>query len=179
VNNSRGLAYRLRIAPSDDDSIKVSTPEFRGCRLEVVRRPLPRRGGIGLLYRCPACATPRRYLYGLIRRGDVLLEDGLWRCSVCAGLRFASQGRYRTRLARAIFTAVYGTTRVREPLPRHPWDPRAVSDPRIVISEFPGVLIDGSETLDGRVPDIRDKDAQVSITDNLLSLRGERRSAGS
>jgi hypothetical protein len=41
---------------------------------------------------------------------------------------------------RALFAAVYAGGPAREPLPRHPWDPRAVSDPKMVADEFPNLL---------------------------------------
>jgi hypothetical protein len=136
------LAYRLRLRPEKCGSaVTISDPEGRVLRVGLVRRQLPRRGGVAILYRCPSCGTPRRYLYGLALIDNTLVHDGLWRCRVCAGLTFASQGRYRNRWERLSFAAVYGETPAREPLPRHPWDPRAVSDPRMVVDEFPGQLV--------------------------------------
>jgi hypothetical protein len=63
----------------------------------------------------------------------------LYRCP-CAGLRWAAQGRYRSSFERVRLAAVadaYGLTDYREPLPRHSWDPRAVSDPWLIANEFP------------------------------------------
>jgi len=43
---------------------------------------------------------------------------------------------------REMYKAFYGVNaRVREPRPRRPWDPRAVSDPGIVVEEFAGALV--------------------------------------
>jgi len=134
------LSYHLQMARLDAATVRLSTPEGRSCRIEVVHRPLPRHGGCALLYKCPPCGAPRRYLYGLRLVADTPKEDGVWRCVICAGLRFCSQGRYRRQLERAMFAACYGDLRIREPLPRHPWDPRAVSDPGMVVEEFCGAL---------------------------------------
>jgi hypothetical protein len=109
--------------------------------IAVVTSVLP-HGGRALFSGCPRCGKPRRYLYGLALVGDRLVEDGVWRCHHYAGLLFRSQGCYRSRLTRAVFTACYGDLRVREPYPRHPWDPRAVWHPRMIVGEFPGVLME-------------------------------------
>jgi hypothetical protein len=128
---------------ADGGALKLSTPEDTGCRIELLWRQMPRRGGTAILYRCPCCKAPRRYLYGLALNDDRIVEDGLWRCFPCAGLLFVSQGRYRRHLERAVFAGVYGPdARVREPLPRHPWDPQAVSDPRLVVDRFHGALVE-------------------------------------
>ena len=135
------LEYHVQMARLGDGAIRLSTPDGRSCCIGVLRRPLPRRGGTFLLYRCPRCGTPRRYLYGLGFMGGRVVEDGVWRCHRCAGLLFVSQGRYRSRFELTVFSAFYGDARVREPLPRRPWDPRAVSHPRMVVGEFPEVLM--------------------------------------
>ena len=90
-----------------------------------------------LFYRCPWCQKPRRYLYRLTLAGSKLVDYLGLRCPACTGLRFASQGCYRGVFERALF-AIGGPAR--EPLPRHAWDPRAVSDPRMVADEFPNLL---------------------------------------
>jgi len=67
-------------------------------------------------------------------------------CQACAGLRWASQGRYRHKLERSfvgVLASIYGQS-ASPSLPRSPWDPRAVSDPRIVVNEFPDDLRDAS-----------------------------------
>ena len=122
------LAYGLKMAPSQDGAAVLVTLE-RGetYRIEILRRPLPRGTGTALFYRCLWCRKPRRYLYRLTLSGTKLVGYLGLRCRVCAGLRFASQGRYQG-------TAAWG------PLPRFPWDPRAVSDPRMVLDEFPALL---------------------------------------
>jgi len=95
-------------------------------------RPLPRRGGFAVLYRCPGCSEPRRHLYlrSLVIGRLVDYQGPL--CTACAGLRWASQGRYIGVLHRT-----FGL-----PSPRHPRDPRAVSDPRLILDEFPNLIGD-------------------------------------
>ena len=117
---------------------EASTPEAEGQRLPdvgvfqipIVRCPLPRRGGFSILYRCPGCGQPRRYLYlrSLVIGRLVDYQGPL--CQACAGLRWASQGRYIGVFHRGF------------PLPRHPRDPRAVSDPRLILDEFPDLVAD-------------------------------------
>lgn len=144
------LAYPLRMERIDGgQAVRVTTPDGGGRRIELVRRPSPNGTGTMLLYRCPICKRPRRYLYRRLAASMSGLVDcfGL-QCQVCAGLRWASQGRYRSSLGRGLLTAVadaYGLTDYREPLPRHPWDPRAVSDPRMVINEFPDDLLEAGQ----------------------------------
>jgi hypothetical protein len=138
------LSYHLRMVHLDATTVRVSTPEGTSCRIEGLLRPLPRHGGHALFYRCPTCDTPRRYLYGVALIHASPIEDGVWRCHRCAQLLFQSQGRYRRSLERAVFAAVYGNARVREPFARRPWDPRAVSYPGMVMSEFPRDLVEQS-----------------------------------
>jgi hypothetical protein len=88
------------------------------------------------MYRCPSCRRRRRYLYPYALVGGRLVDWLGWQCQACAGLRWASQGSYRGVFDRAIEVAL-GVRR--EPYPRHPWDPRAVSDPRMVVDEFPNL----------------------------------------
>jgi hypothetical protein len=87
---------------------------------------------------CPWCGKPRRYLYRLKASDGKLVDYFGLQCQVCSKLRWASQGRYRNKLERAFVGAVasvYGLSG-RRPLPRRPWDPRAVSEPQIVAEEF-------------------------------------------
>ena len=67
-----------------------------------------------------------------------------FQCQACAGLRWAYQGRYRNKLERSfagVLASIYGQS-VSLSMPRSPWDPRAVSDPRIVVDEFPDDLVE-------------------------------------
>jgi hypothetical protein len=111
-------------------------------RIPIVRRPLPRRGGQAILYRCPGCSEPRRYLYlrSLVIGRLVDYQGPL--CEACAGLRWASQGRYTGVLHRAFPAGVGLQASNRFPFPRHPQDPRAVSDPRLILDEFPDLVGD-------------------------------------
>src|SRR2546422_11203214 len=108
-----------------------------------MRRPSPNRTGTMILYRCPVCEKPRRYLYRLTVSGGRLADYFGLQCQACAGLRWASQGRYRGKLERLLFGTLSGIYEqpVRT-LPRSPWDPRAVSDPRIVGDEFRDDLLE-------------------------------------
>jgi hypothetical protein len=121
------LRYGLKMAPTNvQDAVLVTLESGETHRILIVRRRLPRGTGMALFYRCPWCRKPRRHLYLLSRVGAKLIDYLGLRCQVCAGLRFESQGRYQGADAWA-------------PLPRFPWDPRAVSDPRMVLDEFPGL----------------------------------------
>jgi hypothetical protein len=117
-------AYALKMAPTQpQDAVVVTLVSGESYRIPILRRALS-RGGAALFYRCPWCRKPRRFLYLRTLSGAALVDYLGPRCRQCAGLRFASQGRYRTKLARE-FAPILG------PRPRHPWDPWAVSDPRI------------------------------------------------
>src|ERR1700737_2858605 len=109
-------------------AVHLTIPDAGVFQIPIVRRPLPRRGGSSILYRCPGCGQPRRYLYlrSLVIGRLVDYQGPL--CQACAGLRWASQGRY------------LGVLRL--PFPRHPRDPRAVSDPRLILDEFPDLVGD-------------------------------------
>jgi hypothetical protein len=109
-------------------AVQLTIPDVGVFQIPIVRRQLPRRGGSSILYRCPGCGQPRRYLHlrSLVIGRLVDYQGPL--CQACAGLRWASQGRY------------LGVLRL--PFPRHPRDPRAVSDPRLILDEFPDLVGD-------------------------------------
>ena len=44
-------------------AVQLTIPDVGVFRIPIVRRPLPRRGGQAILYRCPGCSEPRRHLY--------------------------------------------------------------------------------------------------------------------
>jgi hypothetical protein len=133
-----GVATFLTMAAAENGNAVLVTLENSGPhRIAVLRRPLPRGTGTALFYRCPVCQKPRRYLYLLTRSGDQFVDDFGLRCQVCAGLRFRSQGRHIKTLWRTLVTAFHQGRRTSEPFPRHPWDPRAVSDPRLVAKDSP------------------------------------------
>ena len=89
-------------------------------------------GGFSILYRCPGCCQPKRHLYLRSLAIGRLVDYQGPLCQACAGLRWASQGRYLGVLHRT-----FGL-----PSPRYPRDPRAVSDPRPILDEFPDLLSD-------------------------------------
>ena len=132
-----GLRYGLKMAPTNiQDAVLVTLESGETHRILIVRRRLPRGTGMALFYRCPWCRKPRRHLYLLSRVGAKLVDYLGLRCQVCAGLRFESQGRYVRSFARAFFAPYLEEYRMVVPLPRTPWDPRAVSDPRLVAEEL-------------------------------------------
>ncbi len=89
--------------------------------------------GAALQIAADRCTT--RNLLGLTLFGSSPLKIVvIGCCQACKGYRWQSQGAYRSALARAIQAAL-GV--VRDPYPRHPWDPRAVSDPWLLADEFP------------------------------------------
>ena len=131
------LQYGLKMAPTDHgDAVLVALESGETYRIQVVRRPLPRGSGMALFYRCPWCRKPRRHLYLLSLSGAKLVEYLGLRCQVCAGLQFHSRGRYITRFERALFAPFLEGHRTVVPFPRRPWDPRALSDPRLVAQEL-------------------------------------------
>ena len=123
--------------PSEDgNAVLIIFKNGKTQLISILRRPLPRGTGTTIFYSCPWCQKPRRHLYRLtLSRGDLVAHLGL-RCQVCAGLRFTSQGRYRGRGERELVALFYQGRRTSEPRPRRPWDPRAVSDPRLVAQEL-------------------------------------------
>src|SRR5689334_21362481 len=44
-------------------AVQLTIPGVGVFQIPIVRRPLPRRGGQAILYRCPGCSEPKRYLY--------------------------------------------------------------------------------------------------------------------
>lgn len=92
--------------------------------------------------------------------GDELIEYLGPRCLLYAGLRFASQGRYRSKLARE-FAPILG------PRPRRPWDPWAVSDPRVAEKATEGPATSGEapevfdDTDDADDIDLDDQDEEI------------------
>jgi len=133
--------------------VRVTKPSGASQRIEIVSQPSPNRTGTMMLYRCPVCEKPRRYLYRLTVSGGRLADYFGLQCQACTGLRWASQGRYRNKLERSfvgVLASIYGQS-ASYSLPRSPWDPRAVSDPRVVVDEFPDDLRDaGREDGDRR-----------------------------
>jgi hypothetical protein len=134
--------WALKMAPTDKaDSVLVTLEAGRSQGLSLVRRRMPRGTGTVLLYLCPTCEKPHRYLYRLSMSLTGLVDYFGLQCQFCAGLRFSSQGRYMYSLLRS---TVKMLRQAGEKFPRWPWDPRAVSDPRLVAQGAPGALTAGS-----------------------------------
>jgi len=123
-------------------AVQLTIPDVGVFQIPIVRRPLPRRGGFSILYRCPGCSEPRRYLYLRSLVIGRLVDYQRPLCQACAGLRWASQGRYLGVLHRAFRAGLGLQPSDRFPFPRHPRDPRAVSDPRLILDEFPDLVGD-------------------------------------
>jgi hypothetical protein len=125
------LEYGLRMAPSADGAAVVVTVEDgTSCRIEMLRHPLPRRGGSAVFYLCPG--LPAAASLPLPAQPSGERTDG--------SLRFAVSSLCETsvRLSGPLHHPWGRVPGV--PLPREPWDPRAVSDPRMVLGEFPTLL---------------------------------------
>ena len=123
-------------------AVQLTIPDVGVFEIPIVRRPLPRRGGFSMLYRCPGCGQPKRHLClrSLVIGRLVDYQGPL--CTACAGLRWASQGRYIGVLHRAVRAGLGLQGSDRFPFPRHPRDPRAISDPRLILDEFPDLVGD-------------------------------------
>ncbi len=108
--------------PADDGrEVAVSTSyAYRHPALTGAPAPVGRRSALLPL---PACRHRRRHLYPWQVINGRLDRDLNPRCRQCAGLRYLTQG-------------IPGGGPHTEP-----WRPRAVSDPRMVASEFPGSLV--------------------------------------
>src|SRR5712691_9108036 len=140
--------------------------DSRGSALFLCR-PSPNGTGTMILYRCPVCEKLRRHLYRLAASGGRLVDYFGLQCQACARLRWASQGRYRDKPGRTLFgvlAAIYGQP-VRATVPRFPWDPRAVSEPRMVVDEFPDDLIEAGR--EGRDRPAAPRDRAVELAEEL------------
>jgi hypothetical protein len=101
--------------------------------VQTVKRALPRNGGQARLVVCPNCQRLRRALYAweVNRSYTNSARVARWRCRVCAGLRYTSEGGALvihpcTDLGRLI-EAVEGPSRSPRP---EPWYPYVFADPR-------------------------------------------------
>src|SRR3989442_8137676 len=67
------LRYPLHMERIDGgEAGRVTTPTGRARRIEIVRRPSSNGTGTMILYLCPICEKPRRYLYRLAASGGRL-----------------------------------------------------------------------------------------------------------
>jgi hypothetical protein len=140
IDDSFVLALRLETL-EDGKAVRVSPPAGGFFVVRLVNRSMPRQRGTALLFKCPWCGHPRRHLYRRTRVQDKLVAYQGPLCRACAGLRWASHGAYQSVVRRAFLSALGFESGTRAPYPRHPWDPaRAVSDPRILLEEFPNLL---------------------------------------
>ena len=112
----------------------------RSSLVQTVERALPRNGGVARLVVCPNCQRLRRALYAW--EVDPCYTNSArvarWRCRVCAGLRYASEGGALvlhpcTDLGRQI-EAFEGVSKSPRPTP---WYPYASADPRIFAAFLP------------------------------------------
>jgi hypothetical protein len=79
--------------------------------IRIVIRSIP-RGASELLLLCPSCDRPRRMLFAWSKTGHHRVTRAPWPCRLCAGLRYASEGRYVPPWHRRL-----------GPLPREVWYP--------------------------------------------------------
>jgi len=125
------LVRALLMAPSDDRcAILLSTPYILRRRFALERRH--QWGGQVLFYVCAGCNRPRRYLYPWELIDGRLVHDLSLRCAQCVRLRYPCQG------GRGPGTTVEPWASSRPSV--EPWEPRAVSDPRMIASEFASSL---------------------------------------
>ena len=122
-------------------TVQVSMRTGDTFSIKILRQPLPSNGAASNLYRCPWCWQPRRYLYPLTLIAHKLVDCQGPRCRECAGLRWASQGTYRSAAVLGFSAALRQRGRTRSSMPREPWDPRAVSHPRLLAVEFPALVL--------------------------------------
>ena len=112
----------FKVEPREGGRVRFLAPGLRET-VGTVRVPIP-GGRAALLWRCPRCARPARFLY-VHRLSGANLWEGSPGCARCNGLRWGSQGR------------PLGGWRGR-PLARHPWDPAAVvSSPAVLEATDP------------------------------------------
>jgi hypothetical protein len=129
------LSLAMKVSPAPPLAVQcelASCPER--ITLRLIARPMP-GGRESLLWVCPICARPRRYLYPVRITGRRRIRLALPSCPRCAGLRWRSQGQYIS--TRRGFGRTGGSWydedgyRRLDPLLRHPRDPVAVCDPRL------------------------------------------------
>lgn len=125
------VALAVRVEPLEGGRVRFLAPGLED-GVGTVRVPIP-GGRAALLWRCPACGVPRRFLYPH-RLTTWGLVSGRMGCARCNRLRWSSQGRPLGSFARAM----RGGRRC--PLPRHPWDP-------VVVASSPSVLEENAPEL--------------------------------
>ena len=118
--SSSRLALFMERADADR-AVVISTPYVSRRRIALERRP--QWGGEVLFYVCAGCQRPHRHLYPWAMIDGRLAQHLNPRCAQCAGLRYLCQGNPGGGSSSS------------------PWYPRAVSDARMVASEFPDSLV--------------------------------------
>jgi hypothetical protein len=125
-------------APLDRDLdwtgwVEVKRTDGTRSLVQTVKHALPRNGGLDRLVICPNCQRLRRALYAweVDRSYTNSARVTRWRCRVCAGLRYTSEGgalvfRPRTELGRQI-QAIEGVSKSPRPAL---WYPYVFADPR-------------------------------------------------
>ena len=93
------------------DAVVARRPDGDTTRIRVEWRPMPRRGGRAPLLCCSWCSRAVRHLYGWCRTGRRRVIRESWRCRLCAGLRYVSEGSWN------VWRAYLG------PPARAGWDP--------------------------------------------------------
>lgn len=146
------VALAVRVEPLEGGRVRVLAPGLKDAA-GTVRVPIP-GGRASLLWRCPLCGVPRRFLYPH-RVTPWGLFPGRVGCARCNRLRWSSQGRFLGDFARAM-----RGNRRRLPLPRHPWDPVVVvSSPSVleeIDPELAALLLERPTGRALRVPTARD-----------------------
>jgi len=119
--------------PRETGWIEVKRADGWCSFIRTVVSSLPRNRGKARLLVCPYCQTPRRALYGWTPGGRFTnsVQRSHWRCHVCAGLRYASEGEALVLRSRWAFTRLIEQQfgRCRSPRP-DPWLPYIFSSPR-------------------------------------------------
>ena len=130
------LAYVSVVEPTADrNAVRIRKgADPSGEMVTVAARELP-WDRTDLLLVCPGCRRPRRHLYPWQLIASRVVDTGRFRCQACSGLRFASQGSYRSALHRAL-----GGPNRYVPLPRSPWEPQVMNDPDAILRAFPGEI---------------------------------------
>jgi hypothetical protein len=100
--------------------LEVKRPDGSLFVMRTVARTMPRNRAEVRLVICPFCQTPRRALYGWEPGGRYTTSamPAPWRCRICNGLRYASEGgalAYGGRGALARMFAEYGGAKCARP----------------------------------------------------------------
>ena len=151
IGERERVALAVRVEPLEGGRVRFLAPGL-GDDAGTVRVPIP-GGRAALLWRCPICGVPRRFLY-LHRLTGWGLSPGRVGCGRCNRLRWSSQGRPLGNFARAMRGGK------RWPAPRRPWDPAAVvSSPAVletIAPELSALLLERPTGRAVRVPTARD-----------------------